>query len=833
MRAPSPRHALRRCAFCLLLAGAAAGCARDSTVEGQSAPRVFRAQPFGARLPVRSESGLTYIVTASPGGPRAAVLEAVDANGVVLASDASSGPLGLPRLAVPPGTRFVVIGGAGEQPRGVLNVYANDTRDDDGDGVGRALERALGTCDRADDPHCARSALAAYYERVRRGTRDTDRDGLSDGDELWGVAGQPTLDLPRFGADPLHKDVFVEVDRARSVAAPGLSEDDLVQVASLFAHGSAAALRNPDGLPGIRMHFDIGFEPADARHRSLLGNWGGSGRGAGNYKKARKRNFTAVRAGYFRYAVLVRSGFGQSSGDAFVVNRDHNRVALFAHELAHTLGLKHHGAQAWGAVNCKPNHFSIINYAYQNMLEVGFSTRAGSVLNPSAVFEQTPVDATTATLLRGIPFELDVTDSGPRAGVDWNRDGRISDEPVRAGVTWATHKSCEAAGFGRTTLAEPVQAASPALAAVDGDVHAFWIDGQGKLAHRSAHARACDGGRPERCTQLGPVSMLDGYEKLRAIATAPAEQGHVVLADVAIDGSVRLSVVRFTNDGPRASGPVEIPGASSQHAPAVAWTTVDRAHYGVTRVLTVLFVAGDADGTLMQASASTPEGPFVVRPALDGALRPIRTPLAPAIATLGTDDLCGAFADEQSMIRFHCYDASFDLWRDHSAQAFYAGLGPRTGGPVGLAYHRYRASDGSPLDGDETRGALYLSFTEPAPSKDKTPDSPQLMISEWLDAASATATSIRFRWRGNVINQWTHLAANTSLVLHEDSSLPALTGAMVMRSKDGLRLELLPFVDGSFDLDLGSGDDFEVMERGICAQLRGVGACGGRDTGRH
>jgi hypothetical protein len=784
-------------------------------------------------LPARSEPGLVYTVTASPGGPRAAVLEAVAADGRVLASDASSGPLGLPKLAIPAGTRFVVLGGADHQPRGVLNVYANDAHDEDGDGVGRALERALGTCDRADDPRCARSPLAAYYQRVPHGTRDTDRDGLTDGDEVWGVAGEPTLDLPRFGADPLHKDVFVEVDRARSVTAPGLSEEDLAQVARLFAQGSAAALRNPDRLPGVRMHFDIGFPPADPRHRSLMGDWGGSGLGAGNYKKARKRNFTAARAGYFRYAVLVRSGFGQSSGDAFVANRDQNRVALFAHELAHTLGLKHHGDPTWGAVNCKPNHFSIINYAYQNMLEVGFSTRAGPVLNPSAVIEQVPVDATTAALLRGIPFELDVVDSGPRTGVDWNRDGRISDAPVRAGVTWATHKSCEASGFGRTTLAAPVQAASPALAAAEGEVHAFWIDAGGKLAHRSATARACDGRRPERCTQLGPVSTLDGYEKLRAIATASADQGQVVLADVATDGRIRASGVTFANEGPRASGRVEIPGARSQHAPAVAWMTVDRAHYGVARVLTVLFVADDARGTLMQASALTQQGPFVVRPVLDQALRPIRTPLAPAIATLGSGELCGVFADEESMLRFHCYDASLDVWRDHSAQAFYAGLGPRTGAPVGLAYHRYRASDGSPIDGDDTRGALYLSFTEPAPSKDETPDNPQLLVSEWLDAASTAATAIQFRWRGNVINQWTHLAAGTSLVLHEDSSLPALTGAMVMRGRDGLHLELMPFVDGSFDLDLGSGDDFEVMERGICAQLRGVSACGGRETGRY
>jgi hypothetical protein len=802
---------------------------------GDGPPRVFRAQKFGTRMRVPREPGLVYIVAAGPGGPRAAVLQALDADGAVLASNTNGGPLGLPKLAVPSGTRFVMLKATSGQPAGTLDVYANDSRDDDRDGVGHALERALGTCDAPDEPHCARSALADYYELVPGATRDTDRDALSDADELWGVAGQPLLDLPRFGADPLHKDVFVEVDRGKKVDPPGLSEDDLVQVANLFARGSAAALRNPNGKPGLRMHFDIGFSPTDPAHRSLMGDWGGSGRSSRSYKKARRKDFTPARAGYFRYAVLIRSGFGQSSGDAFVANRDWNRVALFAHELAHTLGLKHPGHESWGEVNCKPNHFSIINYAYQNLPEVGFSTRATPVLNPSRAIEHAPVDATTAALLRAPPFELDVVDTGDRAGIDWNRDGRISTEPVRAGLTWATYKSCDAAGFGRATLAKKLQPSSPALLAVAGELHAFWIDPEGRLAHRTARMQQCDAIDPEHCTRLGKVRTIDGHEELRAIATAAPEPGHkaVALANVAKDGQLRVSALTLKRGRASASRPVEIPGARTQHAPAAAWMTVDPARYGAQRVLSVLFVADQPDAALMQAIALTPAGPFVVRPALDHALRPITTPLAPAIATLGTGELCGAFADAESQIRFYCYDPQRDVWRDHSAQAFYAGLGPRTGGPLGLAYHRHRAADGTPLDDDATRGALYLSFTEPAPVKDDTADNPQLMISEWLDATQPAASSIHFRWRGSVINQWTHLAPNTALVLYEDSSLNALAGAMVRRVKNALQLELLPFVDGSFAADLGGGNDFEVMERGVCSQLRGADVCGGPETGSY
>jgi hypothetical protein len=415
---------------------------------------------------------------------------------------------------------------------------------------------------------------------------------------------------------------------------------------------------------------------------------------------------------------------------------------------------------------------------------------------------------------------------GARTGIDWNRDGRISEEPVRAGLSWATYKSCDAAGFARTTLAKPVPPASPALVAIDGELHAFWIDDNGELGHRMASVRACDARTPQSCVQLGSTHRVDGPAGLQAIAAAAGERTELVLAQVAQDGRLQVSAVGLGRDGvPIATPAVAIAGARTAHAPTVAWMTVDAGRYGVERVLSVLFVADDAHGTLMQASARTAAGPFLLRPVIDDALRPITTPLAPAIASLGTGELCGAFADAESSIRFYCYDLSRDLWRDHSARAFYAGLGPRTGGPVGLAYHRYRSASGTVLHGDETRGALYLSFTEPAPGDDLTPDNPQLLISEWLDAAHPAATSIQFRWRGNVVNQWTHLAKSTSLVLYEDNSLQALAGAMVRRAKDRHQLELLPFVDGAFDVELGAGNDFEVMERGICTQLRGARAC--------
>jgi len=138
---------------------------------------------------------------------------ALDAAGRVLARDDSSGPQGLPKLKAPAGTHALWVAAllddaSSERSSSRVNVYVNDALTDrDGDGLGRKLERALGTCDAPDDRGCVGSRLADYYKEVRHATRDTDRDGLTDSDELLGVPGKPRLDLPRYGADPRHKDV--------------------------------------------------------------------------------------------------------------------------------------------------------------------------------------------------------------------------------------------------------------------------------------------------------------------------------------------------------------------------------------------------------------------------------------------------------------------------------------------------------------------------------------------------------------------------------------------------------------------------------------------------
>jgi hypothetical protein len=310
----------------------------------------------------------------------------------------------------------------------------------------------------------------------------------------------------------------------------------------------------------------------------------------------------------------------------------------------------------------------------------------------------------------------------------------------------------------------------------------------------------------------------------------------LALAFVADDGRVHAAVLDADERAPVVLADAVIPGAQSVHAPALAWLRVDEARYGATRVLGVFWrAAGAGDtgaGALMQASARTPAGPFHTQRVRDQHEQPITSAFGPTLATLGTGELCGVFTDDDAYIRFYCYDAARDAWADLSARAFYAGLGPRTQGQVGLAYHRYRAADGTLVNGDPSRGALYLSFTEPDADSARFSHNPHFYVSEWLNAEHAAMAEIDFRWRGSVINQWTHLEPGTGVAIYEDETLSALKGLMASGTdRPGVsRIEFLPLADGAYDEEFGTGNDFQVMERGICTRLRGDQACGGPNT---
>ncbi|MFJ9521711.1 CARDB domain-containing protein [Kitasatospora sp. NPDC101801] len=84
---------------------------------------------------------------------------------------------------------------------------------------------------------------------------DADQDGIADRDEGYGIRNPDNsvaVDLPAFGADPLHKDLFVELDYTPGTAP---THESLESVKRAF---ELAPLPNPKGGNGIRLHVDSG-----------------------------------------------------------------------------------------------------------------------------------------------------------------------------------------------------------------------------------------------------------------------------------------------------------------------------------------------------------------------------------------------------------------------------------------------------------------------------------------------------------------------------------------------------------------------------------------------
>ena len=239
-----------------------------------------------------------------------------------------------------------------------------------------------------------------YY----RTDADSDGDGLLDTWETTGFDadgdGIVDIDLPGMGADPNHKDLFLEFDWMTG-QAPRQAEILAMKQAFAAAPVNAGGVVNPDGLPGINLWVDTGSltdangiedggAPGscgdgvdnggdgviDANDPDCLvgDNLGGGNSFAAsdisnlnaNFYAAKAANFNADRAMIFRYAISARpkagfgGGWGEIGGNDFIeYNHDGGTIM---HELGHTLNLRHGGNVN---DNCKPNYVSVMNYDNQ------------------------------------------------------------------------------------------------------------------------------------------------------------------------------------------------------------------------------------------------------------------------------------------------------------------------------------------------------------------------------------------------------------------------------------------------------------------------------------
>lgn len=216
-----------------------------------------------------------------------------------------------------------------------VNEYGSDPTsvDTDGDGLNDGREASLGT-----DPTDS----------------DTDGDGFRDGVE---VRDESVL----TNADPLRKDVFLEIDYMRGTTVP---EEKLESVEKAFAN---APVRNPDGSRGITLHVRTGASPVAPEAKTSLVQYSAS------YYRS---EFDTRGYGYY-HALIVREvpdgdargnrvGITSIGVDGLLVEDRPNPVRVaktLMHELGHNLGLypgDHRGIDSYAL---KPKQYpSVMNY---------------------------------------------------------------------------------------------------------------------------------------------------------------------------------------------------------------------------------------------------------------------------------------------------------------------------------------------------------------------------------------------------------------------------------------------------------------------------------------
>lgn len=332
---------------------------------------------------------------------------------------------------------------------GPVRVIRNDVArqgDLDGDGLGPALEEALCTCLSASDDACGFDCSTAVTPQ------DSDGDGLTD---KWEALRYDDLAVPQYlykwGADPRHKDIFVEVDRQSYVQSPTCTQG--VQVPESWAtwidnvYSTLNTVSNPDGTMGVNVHFDLDHgcttEPGDTDGISkVCGQFGGASwvTDMNPAVTGWTTNMSSVRHHLFHWAHVTCWGTGQGSydnnGRGFYFNGNSNGKQKLAHELGHTLNIQHKGDPAGYDINGAPHYPSLMNYAYDYSFKgsgenVQFSNGSRDPLNPGLLDEGTDYSppGSDVSFLTQEPYYFASNPKSPRQ-FDWNRDGTF--EPV----TW-------------------------------------------------------------------------------------------------------------------------------------------------------------------------------------------------------------------------------------------------------------------------------------------------------------------------------------------------------------------------------------------------------------
>ncbi|MEZ4570231.1 MAG: hypothetical protein R2849_07870 [Thermomicrobiales bacterium] len=755
----------------------------------------------------------------------------------------------------------------------VLNDYSHDA---DGDGLGDNVEAAIGTC----------SALSGFvsvnggYEfdcSLAADPRDTDGDGISDGLELFGLYAPPVLapataeasqfkvlpdvtasfdthiNLPLWGANPRHKDLFIEVDfmmrspgETPGKVGPAVARqfaayysdtvDNPIPLIDLYR---AVSLKNPDGRRGISTHLDTGVAPESPADATIYGDWGGYNavqpvqNADGSYmgdnpQTAWQNNMNPARRGIFRYIMVYPTGGGQNPLNSFAGSGPLDNAWVLAHEFAHAMGLDHGGKPGEFQPNCKPNYMSLLNYGYQGYPNVGFSDGLGtSALNNTALKEFNAVPPSNTAYLDMLEFNYKYYVDRENGHVDWNRDGFIAGEnsTVRA---YANYKpgggGCEMTRMNQSMIPTAASTTAPAMARLGNRLYVFYSPLGAAFYKYSTDAGNCPQADMSACATWSDqkLAYMDAQGGIDAIKISNSE-----LLVVTIDSNGTIWERRMMLD---AAGNEtwtdhrQVPGLAA--SPTLTSGKSSEPSLSELAYCKFFLTYRGADGNVHYNSLSCADqftGWGAEQTALDQDRNPI--PMAeyasPGVgraflSTTGEAWILGAFADVNGRLNLYHYSDETGLWAKTDLIDSYAGA---VEGRPAMAWQW----TGGEFD---RTGKLYLMYVKHDfnTANWRGMQRQVRMLTSYVKVDKAADGSLtrttKVGLEGPFDNVWLY-AFGIDLFFEEgiDSNLRAALSIAIDKPELWAGIQFRPKADGVADLTMVDNNDWEVLRIGLCKNV--------------
>jgi hypothetical protein len=799
--------------------------------------------PMSRLSPVEKVMGVR-----APSGPNSHVIYIVSPDGLEMQRRSS----GSQTSASPPLQRdaVVVVAALNAEETGPVRVYRNDVNwDSDGDGLGDNLERELQTC-------AAKSGTVTgvnCYELAD--ARDTDGDGLWDGWEILGKVSQwydngvyqaEYLPLGAWGANPRHKDIFIEVDFRRlnlqenqSGLALKMSPDAARQMAAAYADAAttdpwlklahAVSVNNPDRLPGINLHFDTGVAPTDAADVTLFGNWGGYNPvnavqdANGNWVPQRpeqvwKQQMSRGRWGVFHYVMGYPSG-GGACGMGIACGFNFYSAGVASHEFGHTLGLDHNGPYGTHEPNCKPNYPSLMNYAYLGRGYLQFADGLNyPLLNNHALTETNGVNPSQTALMDVLESTYRYKVDRISGHVDWNRDGLYAPAgtTVRAYANYQPSNSCEFTREGQK--ASGLQSnRSPAVVYYAGRIYVFAVGLDGVLRFTYTQSPWTCSPTADHCPDpvfVEPFTMPLGHlvsVDAKPFLTSPGVE-RVVITGLRSDGTL-VETVMFESAGWPVwgvtnviSGPSSAIGelslATSENKSSLAMVYKGPDH-------TVRYRYRTTTGWSAEVQLQSGGQPIKMHANTSPGLAYTRLPLG---ITFG-EKLVGAFADTSGYI--HLYTPAFPGtgWSriSLSYETMYSTVGRPVLGWVGAPPTNAPAI-GTGLSASMTANRFYIVYLEKQTHSNGTTTDVMRMMMSYVD----TDGSLKIGLNAYFDNVWA-FGFGMGFVQPSAAGLRAVFTSAIPNSMHGVYFR--PHADGIADLAYRNYDDWKTLGWASCATL--------------